>query len=260
MLTRILSGPSTCVGLGGNHISVPESDEEATALVQRFNAATIRLWDRKAESPVVSEAGREMVEIIDRLRDLPAYRDVTHVIYKRSFPFGYGDALRPDLSDLFSLFDDVRLVVTYRDPCASTASSWRRNFGPTLRSCAVVTEEQLGYIAAQLSTLDPADYLRYRYEQFCVAPEPTLRRIARLCQLPEDLLLEQARSENVRPDRRESWRADLGPEEVAFLERFFDDRRRRQWALLGQERVSWRTLIGSRLRASRKGDWRRQAG
>ena len=234
MLTRILSSPSQCVGLGGNHISVPPTDLAAYPLVEQFNQASARLWDRHADAATTRAAGQEMVTLVDRLRDLKPYSAISHVIYKRSFPFFPGDKFRPDLNDLFELFGDVRLVVLYRDPRASTASSLRREFLPNLRSCSIVTEEQLTYISAQLATLERATYQVVPYESLCDQPAATAHAIAQFTGVNTDEIAQAARVEQVKSDRNERWAKEMAPEDVAFLNQFFNERRRRQWPLLSQ--------------------------
>jgi hypothetical protein len=236
MLTRILGGVPGAVALGGHvkipSVSIPDSDVVALDIVRRFNAATERLWDRQAVLPLRHGDGREMLELVEELRALDAYRNTSHVVYKRSFPFFEGDRYRPDLHDLFELFDDVRLVVIYRDPRASTTSSLRRQFGPHLRACAVVIEEQLTYIAAQLATLDPAHYIITAYEDLCANPVPIVRELARFCNLDEEAMVRRAHTEKVEVGRNDRWGSELSADEIAFLDRFFDARRRRQWSLL----------------------------
>ena len=236
LLTRILGGVPGAVALGGNvkipSVSIPDDDVDAHDIVRRFNSATERLWDRQAVPTQRHAAGREMLELIEELRALEVYRNTSHVVYKRSFPFFNGDRYRPDLQDLFELFDDVRLVVIYRDPRASTASSLRRGFGPHLRACAVVIEEQLTYIAAQLATLDPARYIITAYEELCANPVPIVRQLARFCGLDEEAMVRRAHTENVEVGRNDRWGSELSADEIAFLDRFFDARRRRQWSLL----------------------------
>jgi hypothetical protein len=237
MTTRILGGAPGAVCLGGNHVRVPD-DPAALEVSRRFNEASARLWDRQADALTAASAGREMVDLLDQLSGLPACQGVTHVVYKRSFPFFAGDRHRPDLRDLFDLFADVRLVVVHRDPRAATASSLRREFGPNLRACAVVIEDQLTYVAAQLATLDPSRCLLTSYEGFCSDPTTGARRLARFCGLDESGLIRAALAERVEVGRNDRWRAELSAADVRFLDRFFDAGRRRQWALLsagGQE-------------------------
>jgi hypothetical protein len=236
MLTRILGGVPNAVALGGHvkipSVSIPDDDFNAHNIVRRFNEATEHLWDRHAVLALRDAQGQKMRELIEQLRAMDAYRNTSHVVYKRSFPFFDGDRYRPDLNDLFEIFDDVRLVVTYRDPRASTASSLRRGFGPHVRACAVVIEEQLTYIAAQLATLDPARYIITAYEELCANPEPIVRQLARFCELDEEAMVHRAHTENVEVGRNDRWSSELSADEVAFLDRFFDAHRRRQWSLL----------------------------
>jgi hypothetical protein len=237
MLARLLSSPPGCVGLGGNHVSIPKSDSEAYGLARRFRKANDQLWDRTATATRADRGRRGMLELIDRLLDMPGYGDVTHVIFKRSAPFHRGDRYRPDLADLVEMFPDLRVVVVHRDPRASTASSHRRRFAPNLRACAVLTEEQLTYLSSQLCTLDPAIYLSFAYEDFCERPVEWMGRIAVFCGLPREPLEEAVRAERVDPGRNEAWQRRLSPEERDFLNRFFDQRRARQWPLLAEPHV-----------------------
>lgn len=236
LLTRILGGVPGAVALGGHvkipSVSFPDDDLDAHDIVRRFNAATENLWDRQALQTQKDDAGRKMHALIEELRAMEAYRNTSHVVYKRSFPFFVGDRYRPDLQDLFDLFEDVRLVVIYRDPRASTASSLRRQFGPHLRACAVVIEEQLTYIAAQLATLDPSLYLITGYEELCANPVPIVRQLARFCGLDEEAMVRRAHTEKVEVGRNDRWASELTADESGFLDRFFDARRRRQWSLL----------------------------
>lgn len=234
MLTRLLSAPEGCVGLGGNHISIPRSDRRAYALARRFKRANDRLWDRRAPARVAEAAGPEMLALIDRLLAMPGYRRTSHVAFKRSAPFHRGDRYRPDLSDLWRLFDDPRLIVVHRDPRASTASSHRRRFAANLRAAAVITDEQLTYISAQLATLDPRGWLGFTYEELCRRPAEIMGQVADFVGLPRAGLERAIVEERVDPTRNDAWRQRLTTEEVDFLERYFDGRRERQWPLLGR--------------------------
>ena len=237
MLTRLLSSPEGCVGLGGNHVSIPESDKQAYGIARRFRKANDRMWDRTSSTSRADRGRREMLELIDELRALPAYNDVNRVVFKRSAPFHRGDRYRPDLSDLGGMFDDLRIIVVHRDPRASTASSHRRKFANNLRACAVITEEQLTYLSSQLDTLDPAGYMSFAYEQFCREPVEGMGRIAEFCGLPRELLERAIQSEGIDPDRNEAWSKRLDSEDRSFLDRFFDDRRARQWPRLSEHHV-----------------------
>jgi hypothetical protein len=232
MLSRMLSRPACCASLGGNYISLPTDNPVARALVDRFNALTQDLWDRHADASVVVAAKRELPTLHRELLALPEMRAVTHINYKRSAPFMLGDRHRPDLADLFDLFEDVRIIAAYRDPRASAASSLRRGFAPSLRQCAVITDEQLTYISAQLATLDADRYLALGYEHFCDAPHDWTARLAALTGLDEHALAQAMSEERIAPGRNDRWRQELAPDDAATLDEFFNARRRRQWPML----------------------------
>jgi hypothetical protein len=237
MLTRLLSAPPGCVALGGNHVSIPRSDRRGYAIARKFRQANDAMWDRSSSASRAARGRREMLELIAELLAMPAYRDVNRVLFKRSAPFHRGDRYRPDLGDLAEMFEDLRILVVRRDPRASTASSERRKFASNLRACAVITEEQLTYLSAQLATLDPAVTMSFAYEDFCRAPVDWMGRIAGFCGLPREALEHAVREEGVDSSRNEAWQRRLDPEERAFLERFFDERRLRQWPRLAEPHV-----------------------
>ncbi len=231
LLTRILSSPKTVVGLGGNFTTVSERDKAACSVILQFDKATIDLWDRKATHEKYRKAKREIPVIIDSLLGLENYSHVSHILYKRSAPFFKGDRYRPDLSDLLDLFGDLRIIVIYRDPKASTFSSFRRGFAENLRQCAVFCEEQLTYLSSQLATLDHDVYQVINYEEFCSRPGIIIKKLAEICQLPENILLHAVERENVKPGRNEQWLQELDTSERDFLIKFFNTRRLSQWPL-----------------------------
>jgi hypothetical protein len=170
--------------------------------------------------------------VIDRLLSLHNYTHMSHVVYKRSAPFFPGDRYRPDLSDLLDAFADLRILVTYRDPRASAFSSFRRKFFENIKQCAVVCEEQLTYLSAQLATLAPHSYRVISYEGFCSQPQVWVERLAEFCGLPVHALLYSAERESIRPDTNDRWQEELDPSAKDFLIKFFDARRLSQWRLL----------------------------
>lgn len=232
MLTRILTAAQGSVGLGGNHISIPKSDRQAYDIARRFKRANDRLWDRKASAAESSAGGDEMLSLVGKLRTLPGYQETERVVFKRSAPFHRGDRYRPDLADLGRLFSEPRVVVLYRDPRASTASSHRRRFAANLRACAVITDEQLTYLSAQLATLDRDRWLLVPYEGFCAAPGDWSEPLADFCGLPPAVVAEAITAERVDSAKSGAWRRRLSSEELAFLDAYFDHRRLAQWPLL----------------------------
>ena len=232
LLTRILSAPAGTVCLGGKYWTVPEADREAWQLMKLFNWIITILWDRRASLDDWQRARQALPTVLDAFLRQPAYAGHSHVIYKRSAPFNPGDQFRPDLHDLFALLPDVGVVAIYRDPCASTYSSWRRDFMPDLHQMAVVCEEQLTYLSAQLASLPPADRFVLPYEAFCRQPDAWLPGLADFCRLPSDALQAAAVQAQVTPAGHDKWQQELDPAGQQFLTQFFSERRRQQWPLL----------------------------
>ncbi len=242
MLTGILGKPARVVGLGGSWeaTTIPRHDKEALLLRAKFNRATLKLWDRAASWAEHLEAKQSLARTIDRLLRMEKYAHATHVLYKRSAPFkkspGYylRDRYRPDLSDLPEVFGDLRIIAIYREPRASTHSCFRRRFREELRQCAVISEEQLTYLSAQLASLDRSLYRIINYEKFCAAPQNVVRELSNFCGLPADELASGVEQREVAEGMNERWRRELAPADRDFLDGFFDDRRLAQWQFLAQ--------------------------
>lgn len=232
LLSRILSAPTNTVCLGGMYWTVSQTHRQAWLLMKAFNQAITWRWDRQGTLENYARAGRLLPVIAQEFLRQPEYRDRTQIIYKRSAPFNYGDRFRPDISDLFTLFPNVRVVVIYRDPAASTYSSLRRKFAENLHQSAVITEEQLTYLSAQLATVPAGSYYVLNYEAFCRRPEQEIEPLAAFCGLPAADLQRAGQAETIKSTENEKWRRELDPAGVAFLESFFDARRRQQWPLL----------------------------
>jgi hypothetical protein len=232
LLIRMLSRPASSLALGGNYVTVPRDDREAFSLVEQFDEVNAALWDRKAGHERQDGLRQELRRIVDRLLRLPRYAEVSHVLYKRSAPFFGGDRYRPDLADLVEAFPDLRVVAIYRDPRAASCSALRRGYADNLRQCALISEEQLTYLAAQLATLDPARWRVVGYEALCAEPRPILEELAGFCGLPAEPVLRALQDEPLRTTQNERWRAELDQAGRDYLDAFFDERRLAQWSLL----------------------------
>lgn len=232
LLSRVLSSPAGTVCLGGMYWTVSQEHRQAWLFMKAFNQAITWLWDRHGTVESYNRARRLLPLIVQQFLSQPQYSDRKQIIYKRSAPFNYGDRFRPDLSDLFVLFPNVRVVVIYREPTASTYSSLRRKFAENLHQSAVITEEQLTYLSAQLATLPAGSFYVLNYEAFCRQPEQELESLAAFCGLPLADLQRAVQAETIQTNENEKWRQELDPAGVAFLESFFDLRRRQQWPML----------------------------
>jgi hypothetical protein len=232
LLTKILSAPKCVLGIGGKHRTVPTSDTEAFHLTDRFNQVTTALWDREGDYLKHAVAAGEVRDIIGQFLSYPQYSGVTHLLAKRSAPFHEGDRFRPDFGDLLDAFPDLRIIVTIREPRASTYSTYRRDFVDNLRYAAVVCEERLTYLSAQIATLRRDRFRVISYEDFCERPHGYGRMLAEFCGLPEDEVMAAIDAEQPDPTKNQLWQTALTPEEQTFLTDFFSERRRRQWAFL----------------------------
>jgi hypothetical protein len=232
LLIRMLSRPAAALALGGNYVTIPRNDPEAFSLVEQFDEANAALWDRKAGHERHAELRQQLRRIVDRLLGLPRYAGVSHVLYKRSAPFFGGDRYRPDLADLVDAFADLRVIAIYRDPRAATCSALRRGYADNLRQCALISEEQLTYLAAQLATLDQERWRVVGYEALCAQPRPLLTELAAFCGLPAEDVLGALQDEPLTTTQNERWRAELDQAGRDYLDAFFDARRLEQWSLL----------------------------
>lgn len=232
LLTRMLSRTDCAIALGGNYVTIPRNDPEAFALVEQFDEANAALWDRKAGHERHAELRRELRRIVDSLLRLPRYSAVSHVLYKRSAPFFGGDRYRPDLADLLQAFADLRVIAIYRDPRAATCSALQRGYAENLRQCAVISDEQLTYLAAQLATLDPERWRVISYEGLCAEPRANLEMLAGFCGLPVQDVLGALEVEELKRGLNERRRIELDQAGRDYLDAFFDARRLAQWSLL----------------------------
>jgi hypothetical protein len=232
LLTRILSAPKAVLTIGGKHRTVPRDDADAYHLTDKFNQVTTALWDREGDYLKHAVAAGELREIVGRFLAFPQFSSVTHLLMKRSAPFHEGDRYRPDIRDLLDAFPDLKIVVTLRDPRAATYSTFRRDFVDNLRFAAVVCDEMLTYLAAQLGTLSRDSFRVVNYEDFCVRPHVYGRMLADFCGLSEDEVLAAIEVEKPDPTKNELWQTALSDEEQAFLNTYFSERRRHQWGLL----------------------------
>lgn len=232
MLLRILGGTPVSAAIGGNHISLPKEATDAIRIVKEFRKTNLDMWDRYGTCAQIEAALVRSGELLDELMGQPELAGVTHIVFKRSFPFGDGDRYRPDLYDLTRLFGQVRVVVPYRDPKAAAYSILRRGFFDHIRQCAIICEEQLTLLSAQLAAMPEASRYVYRYESFCEDPRRHVSRMAQVCGLPEDELVAALDAERVQSDRIDRWRNELPAGEVEFLDSFFDESRIGQWQAL----------------------------
>ena len=229
VLRTLLAAPSGCVAIGTAAGRRDESSEART-LHADFDDVTSQLWDRGATLPRQTRAKDQWLALPDRVRSAPAFAGCTHLIFKRSFPFGkpHG-AGSPDLWDIVDAFPHLHIVVVYRDPRAATYSAYRRGFDSDLRRLAVMCSDQLSRLACQVRALDPAQVRVVSYRALCESPEPTLEGLCAFCRIPFAPVRDAAEHEQMHGDTDERYARELPPDDAAWLVAFFDARHRRQW-------------------------------
>jgi hypothetical protein len=231
MLSRILCSPSAVIGID-DFKDVPVSDKVARSFVDKFKIITETLWDRTASTEDYRKAKSAFFQIVDDLFKLEFYKHADRLVHKRSAPFFWGDRFRPDISDIFDVFANPKVIVIYRDPSESTYSSLRRGFGTNLKHLAVICEDQLTYINSHLSILNENSYKVITYEDLCSHPIETITELAEFAQLDLEELKQATIKEEVTPTKMGRWRQALPPEDVNFLDAFFNERRLAQWSIL----------------------------
>ena len=230
MLLRLLSFPRRCVSLGGNFIKYPP---EARGLVGTFDASNRQLWDRKLSFAGHQDGRERWHRAMEAILESPLFADATRFFFKRSFPFNMPrDQFAPDLWDVYDLWPDVQVIVIYRDPRAAAYSAFRRGFDTDIRRLAVVASEQLTWLAGQVRAVGRERVAVLSYSELCSDPLRVLGPVAALCDLPFDEIRAGVEAEGLKTTADERWARELDAAHVAWLNEFFDTRRRRQWELL----------------------------
>lgn len=247
LLTRILSSPSSVMTIGGKHRAIKRDGSDLFRQAARFNRLTKRMWDRSASVGSYHKARRELLPTLTRLREHERAQSVSHFLFKRSAPFYNGDQYRPDLIDLIELFPLIKIVVAYRDPRASTYSSFRREFADNLRYASVICAEQLTYLSAQLNALPSEQVHVIGYEAYCADPIPMTRALAAFLGIDETGTGEMLRAiedEKVDPTTNDRWQRECEPDEADFLNRFFGARQP-LWQTLHHASVKNASLVNN---------------
>lgn len=227
LLTRILSSPSSVMTIGGKHRAIKRDGSDLFRQASRFNRLTKRMWDRAATLEQYHKAQRELLPALERIQAHERANSISHFLFKRSAPFYNGDQYRPDLFDLIELFPQIKIVVAYRDPRASTYSSFRREFAENLHYASVICSEQLAYLSAQLAALPPEQVYVVGYEAYCTNPLPLTRDLATFLGIDAagtDEMLRTVEAEKVDPTTNDRWQRECDPDDADFLNRFFGAR------------------------------------
>ena len=217
---------------GGLYVKVPPS-EDAQVLTEEFQSANSLACDRKASFTENREAKRQWRAVWERILTSSSFVDTTHFVFKRSFPFGSPrERFVPHLWDVDDVIGDVQFTVMFRDPRASTFSTLRRGFDRDLRRLAVLCSEQLTMLSAQAETL-PEDRLNVvSYSRLCLRPAETLAPLVTCLGLDSNEVHAAIAQELPGPLVDDRYERVLSPDQVTWLDEFFDNRRSRQWEFL----------------------------
>ncbi|MBK8139375.1 MAG: sulfotransferase [Chloroflexi bacterium] len=233
LMAEILTASENVMAVAGKHRTLSRAqDEDAFRLAKRVNRTTRELWDRQADVQTYMAAKNRLPGMIDELLQFKQHAGTTHVMIKRSAPFDKGDRYRPDMMDMLELFPNLRILIIYRDPRAATYSCQRRGFALNLRNMAIICEEQLTYLSAQLETIDPALYKVVQYEKWMQQGVTITEEIAEFAGIPKQALVEAVKGNRLDGGKNNQWRAGLTDEDAHFLDEFFSAQRRRRWAFL----------------------------
>ncbi len=221
------------------HSKLPER-EQAAALATAFERSNAELWDQQTSLDRHEAARRELFSTTQDILSSDAFSTTTHLVLKRSFPFGHPHGRRsPDLFDVLDLPGDVRIVSVYRDPCAATYSAYRRGFDDDLRRLARSCADSLVRLAAQTSVVDPSRLIQVSYARLCRQPALVLGELGKFCGLHDAELQDALATERLIPEADMRYASELSPSEVGWLQTYFSPERRRQWlALTGQDQTS----------------------
>lgn len=232
LMSRLLSAPKACASLGGLYVKTPPS-ADARGLVKEFRSANSLAWDRKASFAENREGRRKWHFAWEKIVASTAFADITHFVFKRSFPFGTPRAQYvPYLWDVDDMVRNAHFIVMYRDPRAATNSTLRRGFGQELRRLAVSCSEHLTLLSAQAQTIPESRLRVVSYSSLCLRPVETIAPLLASYKLDHKAVYQAIERELPKPLVDDRYRRELDADEVAWLNEFFDKRRRKQWDFL----------------------------
>lgn len=232
LMSRLLSAPNTCASLGGLYVKIPPSGD-AKGLVNEFQSANTLVWDRKASFAEHQERRGRWQAAWQGILGSASFVGVTHFVFKRSFPFGAPrEQYVPYLWEIDDMVGNVQFTVMYRDPRAAASSALRRGFDTDLRRLAIVCSEQLTSLSAQAQTLPECRLKVISYNKLCLHPVETVAPLLASYGLDREAVLRAIEHEFPELIVNDGYRSTLGADQVAWLDEFFDKRRRKQWDFL----------------------------
>ena len=209
MLSEFLAQPSFAVSLGGLYVSPGYKRHR-----KRIRAASGYFWDiTKKRTPQEIEEKKEII------RNIRIPKNITHIIFKRSFPFGEVKNL-PNLVDIIDFAHKVKIVVIDRSLKSCVASIRRRDLAPSIEGSAARIKQGRIYLERGLNNIDKKYYEVFSYEDFIKDPHAYLDRLENFLEYPKGSLAPFV-SSTIRQPTKEA--QDILKEHSVFLEQYFSD-------------------------------------
>lgn len=184
-LLKLLSCPDACIALGGNYWSPDMAGYSCRDARDRLHELTMTLWS-SPERPGEDER-RKLIRAINAV---PVPGSISHVAYKRSYPFRDGEHY-PVLSDIAEIGRDSAVIVMRRNLERNARSMLRRKFTPSLSEAEARARESWRVLRSQLDGIE-LPVLEVRYETMVSDREAQIERIERFLGFPGGALLAHA--------------------------------------------------------------------
>lgn len=201
-------------------------------LVHQWNTAPKKgIKDKLSDlvKPKSPEKTNSLKEELTHIFEQYKQEEATHFFESVSFPFENprNTLRRPDIIELTDIFKDLmeyRFLVLYRNPISATYSGLRRGFTDNVRLQAKIVEDNLIYIASQMSTIDKDLYKVIDFDEFLANSTAYVKPLASWWNLDEELLINGL--QNIyKPTQAE----EIPVETKSILDEFFTEARISQW-------------------------------
>jgi len=178
ILLELLSQVDGFIALGGNYYT-PEFDVQR----KQLNEWTKELWRYPQRIRAVRKEA-----VLKEISELSLPEDVSHVLYKRSYPFT-DQRYFPNLLDLKKFSSSLKLIVMHRNLRSNARSMLRRGFEKTIEKAQQRAIKGREILDAQLREFD-GSMVEISYENLIGdQKEQELRKIEEFLNLPDDSLV-----------------------------------------------------------------------
>ena len=215
MLLEFLSKPSFVAALGGLYFSPGYK-----SCRKKIISALDYLWDTtETKDSAKIQKNKELI------KDIKIPKNITHLIYKRSFPYinilPKGNVVSfPNLSDLFDFAVKAKVVVLERSLKSCVASILRREIATTIDQAAERIKQGRIYLDQGLASIKREDYEVFSYEDFIKKPHTYLDKLETFLEYPKGSLAPFVVSTIKQPTKEAK---SILQEHSAFLDQFFSN-------------------------------------